>query len=63
MTVKKDLASPLTPGGGGEMAVPGDSVSIGAEHSDMNDVELVVPGGGGVSRGKPKNKKKKKGKR
>ncbi len=65
MTVKKELASsPLTPGGGGGMmAVPGDSDGIGAENSDTNDVELVIPGGGSVSRGKPKNKKKKKGKR
>jgi hypothetical protein len=67
ITVKKELeSSPPTPGGGGGgmMAVVGDSDnSIGAGNSDMNDVELVVPGGGGVSRGKPKNKKKKKGKR
>ncbi len=45
------------------MAALGDSDGIGAENSDMNDVELVVPGGGGIARGKSKNKKKKKGKR
>jgi hypothetical protein len=63
MTAKKEQASPPAPGGGGGMAALGDSDGIGAENSDMNDVELVVPGGGGIARGKSKNKKKKKGKR
>jgi fused signal recognition particle receptor len=62
--VKKEQASsPLKIEPGGGIPMPGNLDGIVSESLDMNEVELAVPGGGGVARGKSKNKKKKKGKR
>ncbi|KAL3823155.1 hypothetical protein ACHAXA_010411, partial [Cyclostephanos tholiformis] len=64
VTVKKvQASSPPKIVAGGKMAIPGNLDSTVPENLNTNDVEFAVSVGGGVARGKPKNKKKKKGKR